>query len=100
MAPPLVVAELPLKVVFVRVELAFERIRPPPTSAELPLKVTLVTAIALTNVTFSGNSAEVGGGLILSNANSTLTNTTFNGNSATTSGGAIYNYESTLTIKN
>src|SRR5574341_1313206 len=50
----------------------------------------------LTNVTFSGNSADFGGGGIYSQNSSspTLTNVTFSGNSAGNSGGAMSNNSS------
>lgn len=48
---------------------------------------------SLTNVTFSANSAEVGGGGMYNEdlSNSQLTNVTFFGNSAEVAGGGIYN---------
>jgi hypothetical protein len=41
----------------------------------------------LTNVTFSGNSANQGGGMYNFNSSPTLTNVTFSGNSASDGGG-------------
>lgn len=49
------------------------------------------TTAALTNVTFSNNSAYAGGGMANWNASPTLTNITFSGNSAEY-GGAIHNH--------
>ncbi|MDD3895086.1 MAG: hypothetical protein PHU36_08745, partial [Syntrophomonadaceae bacterium] len=46
---------------------------------------------ALTNVTFSENSAESGGGIYNNNSGPTLINVEFSMNSATLSGGGIYN---------
>jgi hypothetical protein len=46
----------------------------------------------LTNVIFSGNSAEYGGGMSNLQGSPTLTNVTFSGNSATSNGGGTYNY--------
>ncbi len=45
----------------------------------------------LTNVTFSGNSANKGGGIYNSSNNSVLTNVTFSGNSAQGDGGGMLN---------
>jgi hypothetical protein len=46
----------------------------------------------LTNVTFSGNSAEAGGGMYnAAVSGATLTNVTFSGNSASSGGGGMYN---------
>jgi len=46
----------------------------------------------LTNVTFSGNSAENGGGIYNNYSASTLINVTFFGNTSTGDGGGIYNW--------
>jgi len=46
---------------------------------------------ALTNVTFSGNSAGYGGGICNNSGNPTLTNVTFSGNVAAANGGGIEN---------
>ena len=46
----------------------------------------------LTNVTFSGNSAENGGGIYNNYSAATLINVTFFGNTATAAGGGIYNW--------
>lgn len=46
----------------------------------------------LTNVTFSGNSADYGGGMLASDAYPTLTNVTFSGNSADYGGGLYATY--------
>ncbi len=56
----------------------------------------------LTNVTFSGNSASSHGGGIYNefNSNSTLTNVTFSGNTANNSGGGMYNGSSNPTLTN
>jgi hypothetical protein len=45
---------------------------------------------SFTNVTFSGNSADRGGGMLTNGGSATLTNVTFSGNTAT-SGGAMHN---------
>ncbi len=47
---------------------------------------------SLTNVTFSGNSADYGGGMLASDAYPTLTNVTFSGNSADYGGGLYATY--------
>jgi predicted outer membrane repeat protein len=47
--------------------------------------------LTIQNATFSGNSAESGGGLFVSFGSSNLTNATFSGNTASLHGGAIYN---------
>jgi predicted outer membrane repeat protein len=53
------------------------------------------SSATLTNVTFSGNSAQYqGGGMFNSYSSPTLTNATFSGNDAASSGGAMYNYSS------
>jgi predicted outer membrane repeat protein len=49
---------------------------------------------ALTNITFSGNSAAKGGGMYNSGSSPVLTNLTFSGNSATNHGGGLYNINS------
>jgi hypothetical protein len=55
----------------------------------------------LTNVTFSGNSAHSGGGMYNYSNSPTLTNVTFNGNSATSEGGGMSNnYQSSPTLTN
>ena len=54
----------------------------------------------LTNVTFSGNSADQGGGMHNSGSSPTLTNATLSGNSATSYGGGIYNESGSLTLAN
>ncbi|HQK12695.1 MAG TPA: choice-of-anchor Q domain-containing protein [Anaerolineae bacterium] len=54
---------------------------------------------ALTNVTFSGNSANAGGGMFNYTSSPTLTNVTFSGNSAN-AGGGMYNYTSSPTLTN
>jgi hypothetical protein len=55
---------------------------------------------ALTNVTFSGNSAQYGGGMFNdSSSNPTLTNVTFSGNSAQY-GGGMFNYPSSPALTN
>src|SRR6266540_4249177 len=46
----------------------------------------------LTNLTFSGNSADYGGGMYNHNSDPTLTNVTFGGNSAIAEGGGMNNY--------
>ena len=62
---------------------------------------------ALTNITFSGNSASsLGGGMYNEQSNPTLTNVTFSGNSATyggnsaQGGGGMYNWNSSPTLTN
>jgi hypothetical protein len=56
---------------------------------------------SLTNVTFSGNSANYLGGGMLTGGNPSLTNVTMSGNSANQDGGAIYNASSNnLIVKN
>jgi predicted outer membrane repeat protein len=55
----------------------------------------------LTNVTFSGNSAEGdGGGMYNDSSSPTLTNVTFSGNSAEGDGGGMYNDNSNPTLTN
>ena len=54
----------------------------------------------LTNVTFSGNSATDGGGIMNNNSNPTLTNVTFSNNSASNGGGGMENYYSSPTLTN
>jgi len=46
----------------------------------------------LTNLTFSGNSADYGAGMYNHNSDPTLTNVTFGGNSAIAEGGGMNNY--------
>jgi hypothetical protein len=46
---------------------------------------------ALTNITFSGNSAYYGGGMYNVSGSPTLTDVTFSGNTATTMGGGLFN---------
>jgi len=50
--------------------------------------------LSMTNVTFSGNSGQIGGGLCKVMGSAALTNVTFSGNQATQLGGAIYNFSS------
>ncbi len=47
----------------------------------------------LTNVTFSGNSAQSGGGMYNDDGSPTLTNVTFSGNSARSAGIIMFNRE-------
>jgi hypothetical protein len=54
----------------------------------------------LTNVTFSGNSANAGGGMYNYSGSLTLTNVTFSGNSAAWKGGGMFNYSSSPTLTN
>jgi len=58
----------------------------------------------LSNVTFSSNSAAFGGGMYNTNSTPTLTSVVFSGNSAFTSGsgygGGMYNYQSSSTLTN
>ncbi len=55
----------------------------------------------LTNVTFSGNLADFGGGMYNNSSSPTLTNVTFSGNSATSGGGGgMYNDNSNPTLTN
>jgi len=54
----------------------------------------------LTNVTFSGNSAESGGGMCNYESSPTLTNVTFSANTAEIHGGGMYNYLSSPTLTN
>ncbi|MFZ5916408.1 MAG: PxKF domain-containing protein, partial [Chloroflexota bacterium] len=60
--------------------------------------------LSMTNVTFSGNSGQIGGGLCKVMGSAALTNVTFSGNQATQLGSAIYNVSSasggSLTIVN
>jgi len=53
----------------------------------------------LTNVTFSGNSAQAGGGMFNAYSSPTLTNVTFSGNSAR-AGGGMFNISSSPTLSN
>ncbi len=58
---------------------------------------------SLTNVTFTGNSAQLGGGMENDYVSApTLTNVTFNGNQASTAGGGLHNnnYAATSTLTN
>jgi predicted outer membrane repeat protein len=54
-------------------------------------------ALALTDATFTDNSADLSGGAILSDTSLTINSSTFTGNNCTENGGAIYNI-GTLTI--
>jgi hypothetical protein len=54
----------------------------------------------LSNVTFSGNSAEFGGAMYNRSSSPQLTNVTFSGNSANIDGGAMYNLDSNPTLSN
>jgi hypothetical protein len=54
---------------------------------------------ALTDVTFSGNSAGLGGGMFNYSSSPALTDVTFGGNSAY-SGGGMYNASSNLAVQN
>jgi CSLREA domain-containing protein len=58
--------------------------------------------VSISNSTFSGNAAGLGGGLFLlaTPSDSTITNTTFSGNSAADQGGAIYVSASTVRLYN
>ncbi|MEI7556785.1 choice-of-anchor Q domain-containing protein [Candidatus Chlorohelix sp.] len=58
--------------------------------------------VAITNSTFSNNSATIDGGAIYNNSGTvTVNNSTFSGNSATNGkGGAIYNNNGTLAVSN
>jgi uncharacterized repeat protein (TIGR01451 family) len=60
------------------------------------------SSASLMEVTFSGNSAEQGGGMYnVNNSNVSLTEVTFSGNSANDGdGGGIYNWSSSLTLNN
>jgi len=57
---------------------------------------------SLSNVTFSGNSAEFGGGMFneASTAGASLSNVTFLGNSATTKGGGMFNTGTSPSLTN
>jgi hypothetical protein len=54
----------------------------------------------LTNVTFTGNSATVGGGMYNDSSSPTLTSVTFSGNTASSSGGGMYNDNSSPELTN
>jgi predicted outer membrane repeat protein len=54
----------------------------------------------LKNVTFSGNSALIGGGMFTHTSNPALTNVTFSDNAAAHSGGGMYNWYSNPTLTN
>jgi predicted outer membrane repeat protein len=56
--------------------------------------------LTLTNVTFSGNSADVGGGMFNLSSSPTLTNVTFSGNSANHGGGMFNELGSSPTLAN
>ncbi|MFN8485155.1 MAG: choice-of-anchor Q domain-containing protein [Anaerolineae bacterium] len=56
--------------------------------------------VTLTNVTFSGNSANYGGGMSNYSSSPTLTNVTFSGNSADSAGGGMYNEYGSPTLTN
>jgi hypothetical protein len=60
------------------------------------------STLTVTNSTFSGNTASIAGGAILTGGTVTVTNSTFYDNSAgsTGTGGGIYNAEGTLTLTN
>jgi hypothetical protein len=53
-----------------------------------------VSSPTLSNVTFSGNSADYGGGMHNWGSNPTLSNVTFSGNDADYYGGGMFNYDS------
>jgi predicted outer membrane repeat protein len=53
-----------------------------------------------TNVTFSGNTANYAGGMYNAVGGPTLTNVTFSGNTAIYGAGGMDNYSDTLTIQN
>jgi hypothetical protein len=57
-------------------------------------------SLALTNITFSGNGAGFGGGMLNAFSSPTLTYVTFNGNAATSSGGGMLNYSSSPVLTN
>jgi hypothetical protein len=57
-------------------------------------------SLALTNLTFSGNSAGYGGGMLNALSSPTVTSATFYGNAATSSGGGMLNYSSSPTLLN
>jgi len=54
----------------------------------------------LANVTFSGNAASRGGGMYNNQGNPNIANVTFSGNSATNSGGGMDNVNSSPTLAN
>jgi hypothetical protein len=54
----------------------------------------------LVDVTFCGNTADEGGGMANSGSHPALTNVTFNGNTATWHGGGVWNYDSNPTLTN
>jgi hypothetical protein len=54
----------------------------------------------LTNVTFSGNTADEGGGMFNESSSPILTSVTFSENAAGSSGGGMYNYASSPTLRN
>ena len=56
--------------------------------------------VTVTNSTFSGNSASSGGGIMNMFATLAVTNSTFSGNSATNQGGGIWNYDNPGTVTN
>jgi hypothetical protein len=56
--------------------------------------------MTITNSTFSGNSADFGGGIFNNGGTMTVTNSTFSGNSAISAGGGIANADGTVTITN
>ncbi|MDD5287824.1 MAG: DUF2341 domain-containing protein [Dehalococcoidales bacterium] len=54
----------------------------------------------VTNCIFSGNSAEVGGGMYSASSSPTVTNCTFSNNSAINNGGGMYNVASSPVVTN
>ncbi len=60
----------------------------------------LSSSPTLTNITFSGNSAQAGSGMFNFSSSPTLTNITFSGNVATAFGGGMYNTRASPTLSN
>ena len=59
-----------------------------------------VSTALLSNVTISGNSSNIGGGMHILDSNPELLNMTINGNDSNGGGKAIYNADSSPTLKN
>jgi len=62
--------------------------------------ISAVTVMSITNCTFIGNFAIIGGGMFNSNSNTTVTNCSFTGNSTEMIGGGMYNEGAKPTVTN
>ena len=59
-----------------------------------------VTGLTLSNLVFSGNSADNGGGMLNDASSAALTDVTFSGNSAVINGGGMHNFQSLAILTN